>query len=164
MPVPCRCQVVQFSATPTGPAPYITTKLVGLVKFDATNWLIRGSIGVYAGPNGQTVFAQIPKLLWELGSKSGSANLPIGGFHNAIQENGVPGRKTRVSFRRRTLGVLRLQTEHQFPLRISTNPMRPERFPLHQTRFGLFGSTSILLGSDSESGSGNSTHSPVLGL
>src|SRR6202521_4461263 len=42
--------------------------------------------------------------------------------------------------------------------------MRAERFPLHQTRLGLFGSTSILLGSDSESGRGNSTHSPVLGL
>src|SRR6266581_927362 len=44
------------------------------------------------------------------------------------------------------------------------NPVRAARFPLHQTRFGLFWSTSILRGSDSESGSGNSTHSPVLGL
>src|ERR1700722_11554285 len=30
------------SATPNGPAPYITTKLVGLVKFQATKWVSGG--------------------------------------------------------------------------------------------------------------------------
>jgi len=30
-------------------------------------------------------------LIWEPVLKSGFANLPIGGFYNAIQENGVPG-------------------------------------------------------------------------
>src|SRR5579859_870314 len=52
----------------------------------------------------------------------------------------------------------------QLPGRTSMKPMRPERLPLHQTRSGLFGSISSRRGSDSESGSGNSTHSPVLGL
>jgi len=50
------------------------------------------------------------------------------------------------------------------PLRTSTNPMRAERFPLHQTRLGLFDRPHILLGSDSGIRRGNSTHSPVLGL
>src|SRR5450759_856799 len=67
MPVQCRCQVVPFAATPNGPAPYITTNLVALVKFHATNWLFQGSTGVYAGLNGQTAFAWIPKVMWELG-------------------------------------------------------------------------------------------------
>ena len=66
MPVQYRCQVVPFSANPTGPAPYITTKLVGLVKFDATNWLFRGLIGGYRGPNGQTSSARIPTFVLEL--------------------------------------------------------------------------------------------------
>jgi hypothetical protein len=29
--------------------------------------------------------------MWELGLKSGYANLRIGGLRDAIQENGVPG-------------------------------------------------------------------------
>jgi hypothetical protein len=29
--------------------------------------------------------------MWELGLKSGNANLQIGGLEDAIQENGVPG-------------------------------------------------------------------------
>src|SRR5579863_5571537 len=121
IPALCPCQAVPFSATHTGPAPYITTKSVGLVKFDAMKWLFRGSIGVFEGLNG---------LL--------------------KQGHGMP--------------CPYVVQEGQFPGRISTNPMRPERFPLHQTRLGLFGSISSLRGSDSESGSGNSTHSPVLGL
>src|ERR1700730_6056714 len=124
MPVPCRCQVLQFEATPTGPAPYITTKLVALVKFDTTNWLFWRSIGVYRGLNGS----------YAVGASAMADRAPTA------------------------------YTKLQFPERTSTNPIRPERFPLHQTRFGLFGSISSLLGSDSESGSGNSTHSPVLGL
>src|ERR1700694_2854198 len=123
MPVISRCQAIPLSATPIRPSPYITTKIVGLVKFDATNWLFRGLIGVIRGLNGQ---------LSRRGIRRGGS-CPYG-------------------------------VEPQLPGRTSTNPMRAERFPLHQTRLGLFGSISSLLGSDSESGSGNSTHSLVLGL
>ena len=52
MPVQAQCQVLRFLTTPSGPAPYITTKLVGLVKFDAMKWWIWGLIGDCTGVNG----------------------------------------------------------------------------------------------------------------
>jgi len=47
--------------------------------------------------------------------------------------------------------------------RISTKPMRPGVLPAKKMRFGLVGSISSRRGSLSASGSGNSTHSWVLG-
>jgi hypothetical protein len=57
-PVWCRCQVIPFVASLIGPAPYITTKLVGLVKLGAPKWLTGRLIGVKWGLNGMSaVFA-----------------------------------------------------------------------------------------------------------
>jgi hypothetical protein len=52
LPDQLQCQLVQYSATPTGPASYITTNLVRLVKFAATKWVLGGLIGDMQGLNG----------------------------------------------------------------------------------------------------------------
>src|SRR5713226_354207 len=88
MPCRWRCQAVPFSATPTGPAPYITTNLVGLVKFHAANWPMRRLIGVCEGLNGQATLIRNKNTNIETETAGGSPTTPIRilafpGFHDS---------------------------------------------------------------------------------
>jgi hypothetical protein len=51
-PIQNFCQALMNPSNPTRPAAYITTVLVALVKFDATNRLFNGPVGAWKGLNG----------------------------------------------------------------------------------------------------------------